>query len=85
MGDGLPYQSPTDMGVSRAGFAIVDDKIVQKAAKQEIIRRYFRHKYENILGISQKETVEKILLLMEELDVKPEDRKVVTPARRHSF
>ncbi len=81
MGDGLPYQSPTDMGVSRAGFAIVNDKIVQEAAKQEIIRRYFRHKYENILGISQKETVEKILLLMEELDIKPEDRKVVKPAR----
>ena len=81
MGDGLPYQSPTDMGVSRAGFAIVDDKIVQEAAKQEIIRRYFRHKYENILGISTKETVEKTVLFMEELDIKPEDRKVVTPAR----
>jgi len=81
MGDGLPYQSPTDMGVSRAGFAIVDDKIVQEAAKQEIIRRYFRYKYENILGISTKETVEKTVLFMEELDIKPEDRKVVTPAR----
>ncbi len=81
MGDGLPYQSPTDMGVSRAGFAIVDDKIVQEAAKQEVIRRYFRHKYENILGISTKETVEKTVLFMEELDIKPEDRKVVTPAR----
>lgn len=80
----LPYQSPTDMGVSRAGFAIVDDKIVQEAAKQEVIRRYFRHNYENILGISQKEITEKIFLLMEELDVKPEDRKVVLPARHAS-
>lgn len=81
MEEGLPYQSPTDMGVSRAGFAIVDDKIVQEAAKQEIIRRHFRHKYENVLGISTKETVEKTVLLMEELDLKPEDRKVVASAR----
>lgn len=81
MGDGLPYQSPTDMGVSRAGFAIIDDEVVKDAAKQEVIRRYFRHKYENILGISTKETVEKTVLLMEELDIKSEDRRVVIPAR----
>ncbi len=78
----LPYKSPTDMGVSRAGFAIVKDVIVKKAAKQEIIRRYFRHRYENILGISSEEPAEKIMLLMEELHLKPEDRKVVLPARR---
>lgn len=82
MDSGLPYQSPTDMGVSRAGFAIIDDKIVKKASKQEIIRRYFRCKYENILGISSEGPVEKIMLLMEELNLKPEDRKVVLPARK---
>jgi uncharacterized protein (UPF0371 family) len=82
MGNRLPYQSPTDMGVNRVGFAITKDKIVQQAAKQEIIRRYFRYKYENILGISPQETVERIRLLMEGLNVKPEDRKVVIPARK---
>jgi uncharacterized protein (UPF0371 family) len=82
MGDGLPYQSPTDMGVNRAGFAVVNDKVVKEAAKQELIRRYFRHNYENILGISKKETVEKIVLLMEEVNAEPEDRSVVKPARR---
>ncbi len=34
------YQSPTDMGVNRAGFGIVDDDVCREAAKQEIIRRY---------------------------------------------
>ncbi len=82
MDNKLPYQSPTDMGVNRVGFAITNDKIVQEASKQEIIRRYFRYKYENVLGISSLATVEKILLLMEELNIKPEDRKVVIPARK---
>ncbi len=37
-----PYKSPTDMGVNRAGYGIIDDEITQEAAKQEIIRRYFK-------------------------------------------
>ena len=82
MGDTLPYQSPTDMGVNRAGFAVIDDEAVKEAAKQELIRRYFRCKYENILGISKKEIAEKVLLLMEEVNVEPESRSVVEPARR---
>jgi uncharacterized protein (UPF0371 family) len=81
-GNELSYQSPTDMGVNRAGFAIVDDHAVAEAAKQEIIRRYFRYKYEYILGIEKKETVEKMSLLTEGLNLKPEDRCVVEPARK---
>ena len=81
-GGELIYQSPTDMGVNRVGFAITDDEAVKEAAKQETIRRYFRYHYENIMGIEKKETVDKIKLLMEELKIKLEDRKVVEPARR---
>ncbi|MFH2138058.1 MAG: DUF1846 domain-containing protein [Candidatus Omnitrophota bacterium] len=76
-----PYQSPTDMGVNRAGFGIIDDNIVQEAAKQEVIRRYFRYACEYIMGFVDKETVQRVELLMEELGVKPVDRKVVEPAR----
>ena len=36
-----PYKSPTDMGVNMAGSCIVDNDAVTKAAKQEIIRRYY--------------------------------------------
>ncbi|HQO78576.1 MAG TPA: DUF1846 family protein, partial [Thermodesulfobacteriota bacterium] len=33
------YKSPTDIGVNRAGFAIVNDEATKEAALQEIIRR----------------------------------------------
>jgi len=75
------YNSPTDMGVNRAGFGIVNDQIVQKAAKQELIRRFFRYNSEYVLGIEKKETVDKVVLLMEEMGVKVTDRKVVAAAR----
>jgi len=76
------YNSPTDMGVNRAGFGIVDDKAVQEAAKQELIRRYFRYNTEYVLGIEKKETVDRVMLLMEELGVKVIDRPVVEAARK---
>ncbi len=75
------YKSPTDMGVNRVGFGIVEDKLVQEAARQELIRRYFRYNGEYVLGIEKKETVERVSLLMEELGVKVTDRKVVEVAR----
>ena len=75
------YQSPTDMGVNRAGFGIVDDDAVRAAACQEVIRRYFRYSCEYMLGFVDKETVDRAQLLMEEIGMKPEERSVVVPAR----
>ncbi len=76
------YNSPTDMGVNRAGFGIVDDAVVQEAAKQELIRRYFRYNSEYVLGIEKKETVDRVVSLMEEMGVKVTDRLVVEVARK---
>ena len=76
-----PYQSPTDMGVNRAGFAIVDDGVVRNAATQEVIRRYLKYSCEYAMGLATKETVERAELLMKELGVGPENRDVVHPAR----
>jgi len=76
------YKSPTDMGVNRAGFGIIDDEAVQSSAKQEVIRRYFRYACEYALGFTDKETVQRAESLLNELSVKPEDRIVVNPARR---
>lgn len=76
------YNSPTDMGVNRAGFGIVDDKLVCEAAKQELVRRYFRYNSEYVLGIEKKETVDRVALLMEEMGVKVTDRPVVDIARK---
>jgi uncharacterized protein (UPF0371 family) len=72
------------MGVNRAGFGIIDDAAVQEAAKQELIRRYFRYNTEYVLGIERKETVDRVALLMEELMVKVIDRVVVGQARKTS-
>ncbi len=79
------YQSPTDMGVNRAGFGIIDDEAVKEAARQEIIRRYFRYKCEYVLGFVNKDTVDRAELIMNEVEAKPEDRKVVEPARKASL
>ena len=76
------YRSPTDMGVNRAGFAIVSDELVRAAAAQEVIRRYFRTACEYAMGLSEKQTIDRVELLMKELNVTAEDRKVVTAARQ---
>ncbi|MFA5007856.1 MAG: DUF1846 domain-containing protein [Candidatus Omnitrophota bacterium] len=76
------YQSPTDMGVNKAGFGIINDAVVKEAARQEIIRRYFRYTCEYVMGFADKESVQKIELLMEEFGLAPEDRQVVLPARK---
>ena len=74
------YKSPTDMGVNCAGFGIVDDEVIKEAAKQEIIRRYFRYRCEYMMGFVDKETVQKLELLMKELNLQVKDRRVVEPA-----
>ncbi len=76
------YKSPTDMGVNRAGFAITNDEVTREASKQEIIRRYFRYRCEYAMGFSDKETVQRVELLLNDFNLKPEDRRVVIPARQ---
>lgn len=83
-GEESVYQSPTDMGVNRVGFGIIDDEIIKEASRQEIIRRYFKTGAEYKKGYIDKETFERSRLIMEELNLKQEDRKVVIPARQRS-
>ena len=75
-----PYKSPTDMGVNMAGNCIVDDEACRQASLQEIIRRY----YEAITGLAdgsrQESEAYKIELLMKQVHISPEDRKVVGAA-----
>ena len=81
--DGDPfYKSPTEMGVNRVGFAIPDDEVTKEAAKQEIIRRYFRYRCEYAMGLTDKETVQRVELLLEDFNLDPEYRRVVEPARK---
>ena len=74
------YKSPTDMGVNRVGFGIVDDEVVREASKQEVIRRYFKTGCEYKKGYVDKATFDRVQLIMEELGLQPKDRKVVEPA-----
>ena len=76
------YKSPTDMGVNRAGFAITNDEVTKEASNQEIIRRYFRYRCEYAMGFSDKETVQRVELFLNNFNLKPEDRRVVVPARQ---
>ena len=75
------YKSPTDMGVNRASCGILDDAVVQDAAIQEVIRRYYRYSCEYAMGFLDKSATERVKLIMEELMVTPESRKVVSPAK----
>ena len=78
------YKSPTDMGVNRVGFGIVDDEVVKEASKQEIIRRYFKTGCEYKKGYVDKDTFEHSKLIMDQVNLKEEDRKVVLPARERA-
>lgn len=74
------YYSPTDMGVNVIGECITDDKAVQKAAKNEIIRRYYRALVDLKKGLVTEEIPERIKLLMNELGISEEDRLVAIEA-----
>jgi uncharacterized protein (UPF0371 family) len=74
------YKSPTDMGVNRAGFGIVDDAACRAAARQEVVRRYYNYACEYAMGLVDKETVHRAELLMSSLGLTTKDRVVVPPA-----
>lgn len=75
-----PYKSPTDMGVNMAGYCIIDDEVVKKASKQEIIRRFYAAQIEVRKGAISKETISKIEILMQKMNITLNDRDVVAPA-----
>ena len=75
------YKSPTDMGVNRVGFSIIDDELVREASLQEIVRRYFKTACDYKKGYVDYSTFEQAQLLMNEMGLTPEDRKIVRVAR----
>lgn len=78
------YQSPTDMGVNRVGFGITDMDVVAEASKQEIIRRYFSTACDFKKGLLDEDTLNRMKVIMEELELKQEDRHCVIPAREYA-
>ncbi len=76
-----PYKSPTDMGVNMVGFCISDDEVCCKAAKDEIIRRYFTALNIMAEGGCNENEVNKISMLLNQAKITVEDRKPVVAAR----
>jgi len=74
------YQSPTDMGVNRVMFGIIDDDVVKEASIQEILRRYYKTACEYKRGYVDKETLQRSEIILNEINMAPMDRPVVKPA-----
>ena len=75
-----PYKSPTGMGVNMAGSCIIDDQVVQEAARQEIIRRYYAALCDRRQGRCGDEPVYKLELLMQQVKADASLRPVVGAA-----
>ncbi|MCW3992315.1 MAG: DUF1846 domain-containing protein [Candidatus Bathyarchaeota archaeon] len=74
-------RSPTDMGVNMAKEGIIDDEVVRKASKEEIVRRHFRYNREFVEGDTTHDTLDRMDKIMAKVGVNPLDRSVVQPAR----
>ena len=83
-GEEAEYKSPTDMGVNRAGFSIIDDEVCREAACQEIIRRYLIAECDYKKGKISDDILERAKLLMDDMGLTEEDRPVVKPARDYA-
>ncbi|MCI6770914.1 MAG: DUF1846 domain-containing protein [Oscillospiraceae bacterium] len=77
-----PYKSPTDMGVNMAGKCIFDNEAVCRAAKQEIIRRYYTALCSMRKGGDCVKEIEKIQLLMNKVGVTKNDRACAVAANK---
>ena len=75
-----PYKSPTEMGVNMAGYCITDNNVVCNASKMEIIRRYYDTLCRKRNGNADADEVYKAELIMKQVGVDKNYRKVVSPA-----
>ena len=78
------YKSPTDMGVNMISKCIINDDVAVKAAKMEIIRRYYASLCDFKKGIGNEETVETIKKLMNNIGITTQDREIVKYALEKS-
>ncbi|MEG2457427.1 MAG: DUF1846 family protein [Bacilli bacterium] len=76
------YSSPTDMGINCVGKAITNDEVVRIASKNEIIRRYYKSLVECKEGKCSKDAAERIKVIMNNLEIDVNSRKVVLEANK---
>jgi len=75
------YKSPTDMGVNRIGFGIIDDEACKEAGRQEIIRRFFRAECDYAQGLYDEEIVKRAKAILDKAKCTVDMRKTVPAAR----
>ncbi|HCG36231.1 MAG TPA: hypothetical protein DER23_07805 [Clostridiales bacterium] len=75
------YRSPTDMGVNMAGYGICDDHVCREAAKQEIVRRYYKAWCDFKNGLVDIDVAHRVEMLMKEVDADVSIRPVVAAAQ----
>lgn len=75
-----PYKSPTDMGVNTLGTCITNHEIVAEAARQEVIRRWYKARCAYVTGCGDQDIVKRIEVLMSAQDLHSSNRAVVRPA-----
>lgn len=76
------YSSPTEMGISNAGFAVSDDMLVRKTSREEIIRRYFWYKFYLKNKKVEQKSLDKIEEIMKKIKLLPDEIEVVRVARK---
>jgi len=76
-----PYKSPTDMGVNMIGYCISDDELCSEAAKNEVIRRYYKALCDLATAHGDDAEVNKISLLMNQAGITPGYRRCIAAAR----
>ena len=74
------YYSPTDMGVNMIGFCITNNEVVEEASKKELVRRYYNELNNYKMGFCDEDTIKKIKLLMNKLNIDESILDVVKPA-----
>ena len=82
------YQSPTDMGFNRLSSGIIDQKIIEVAAKKEVAFYWFRYQNEYKKGLLGKDTLMRMKNIMKQLNIDENylptvdiARKVISPSR----
>ncbi|MDD3895779.1 MAG: DUF1846 family protein [Bacilli bacterium] len=78
------YFSPTDMGINTVASCIKNMDVVIEASKKEIVRRYYSEQANYKLGINDNEPVNKIKMLLNELEIDEYYLRVVKPALQKS-
>ncbi|NLJ64034.1 MAG: DUF1846 domain-containing protein [Christensenellaceae bacterium] len=79
-----PYKSPTDMGVNMVKEAIIDEEVCIQAAKQEVVRRLYTALCEQRKGLIGDDEVNKLQLIMQQLELSDDDRPVLAAARKRA-